>query len=99
MTGGRWRVAGAFWRRSLAVSLSYRLPFAAEVLTAAFVVVEFYFIGKIVPSKEVGGGYFAFVTIGLVVSAFLAAGVATIATAIRDEQSQGTLELVLAAGI
>jgi ABC-2 type transport system permease protein len=92
-------VAKAFSRRALAVTLSYRLPFAAELLTAVLVVAEFFFIGKIVPSSEVGGGYFAFVTVGLVVSAFLAAGVATIATTIRDEQSQGTLELVLASGL
>lgn len=92
-------VAAAFVRRALAVSLSYRLPFAAEIVTAVVVVAEFYFIGKIVPPSEVAGGYLAFVTIGLVVSAFLAAGVATVATSVREEQSQGTLELVVASGV
>jgi ABC-2 type transport system permease protein len=101
MTGSPslWAVLSACTRRAFRVSLSYRIPFAGEYLAAGAVIVELYFVAKIVPSSEVVGGYFAFATTGLVVVGFLAAAVATLAAAVREEQSQGTFELLIASGI
>jgi ABC-2 type transport system permease protein len=93
------RALTAFLKRDFRIARSYRLPFAFEFLSALFVVVEFSLVAKLVPPDEVIGGYFAFVTVGLVLGAFLASGLSLIATSVRQEQVQGTLEAVLSSGL
>jgi ABC-2 type transport system permease protein len=90
---------GAFLRRDVGIITSYRVPFAGELVGAIAVVAEFALISRLVPQEEVPGGYFSFVTVGLIVTAFLAAGVTVLAASIRQEQVQGTLEVMLCAGL
>jgi ABC-2 type transport system permease protein len=93
------RIAGAFLRREFAVVRSYRLAFLPDLVGTVFVLVEFRLLSKIVDADSVGGDYFVFVTTGLVVAALVATGVAAMAVAVRQEQSQGTLEPLLATGL
>lgn len=90
--------AGAFLRRDLAVAVSYPVPFLLELVSIVFIVVTYVFVGRLVEPGRVPGGYFAFATLGLAVSALLGASSA-VGTGVRDEQVQGTLESVVAAGL
>lgn len=88
----------AFARRDLQIALSYRIPFVFEVTGALFVLLEFALLSRIVPGTAVSGGYFSFVTLGLVLSAFLT-GVSLLAVSMRQEQVQGTLEATMSTGM
>lgn len=89
----------AFVRRDFQIALSYRAPFLFDVLGAFFVVFEYYFLAKIVPGTSTTGDYFGFVVTGVVVTIFLVSGASVIATNVRQEQVQGTLEGILSAGL
>jgi len=71
----------------------------ADFASGLFVIVEMYFLARLVPANEVPGGYFSFVTIGLVIAAFVAAGLTAMSAAVRQEQTQGTLEVTLTQGL
>lgn len=92
-------VVSAFLRRDAGIEFSYRTPFVADAFAILFGVLEFYFLAKLVPPEEVPGGYFAFATSGLVLSVLIGAGVSGVAGAVRQEQVQGSLEPLLAAGV
>lgn len=70
-----------------------------ESAAIAFTVLIYRFVAELVPSGRVPGGYFSFVLVGLVVSAFLSAGVSVLGANVRNEQVQGTLEALLASGL
>lgn len=89
----------ALMRRDLNIALSLKLPFAFEFVGAVFVVVEFYYLSRIVPETTQTGDYLGFVTAGLVVTTLLISGAATMAGNVRQEQVQGTLEVTLSSGI
>lgn len=93
-------VAG-FVRRDFQVAVSYRLPFVLEALSAAFVVITFSFVARLVPDARVpeGLGYFEYATIGLAFAAFLQTGLSLAAGNVRQEQVQGTLEATLSSGL
>jgi ABC-2 type transport system permease protein len=99
MTVSTRHAARAFGERDLRVALSYRVPFLTDLVAVTFTVVEMYFIAKLVPPARVQGGYFAFVVVGLVVAAVIAAGTSALTTGVRAEQTQGTLEVIAALGI
>lgn len=90
---------GAFLRRDLQVALSYRLPFALEIVTIAFTVFTFSLVAHLVDPGEIQGGYFSFVVVGLAIAAFLDAGVVLVGGNLRQEQVQGTLEATFSAGL
>lgn len=93
------RTLVAFFKRDLRIALSYRVPFLLEFAAIAFTVLMYLFVAKLVPAGQVPGGYFAFVLVGLTVSAFMTAGVSVLGANVRDEQVQGTLEALLASGL
>jgi ABC-2 type transport system permease protein len=101
VAGARERrpVVSAFFRRDAGIEFSYRTPFVADAFAILFGVLEFYFLAKLVPPDEVPGGYFAFSTSGLVLSVLIGAGISGVAGAVRQEQVQGSLEPLLAAGV
>jgi ABC-2 type transport system permease protein len=89
----------AFVVRDFRLAISYRFEFFLRILTILFMVTTFYFISKIF----VGGGtaftqwrdpLAAWIT-GLAVLNYFMTGFSSLATAIRSEQMQGTLESVL----
>jgi ABC-2 type transport system permease protein len=78
------------------VALSYPAPFALEAVGAAFTLATTWFVSKLIDAGSVPGGYFAFVTVGLAVGAFLYAGITIVARNVGEEKQRGTLEAIVA---
>jgi ABC-2 type transport system permease protein len=96
---GVWPLLRAFLLRDVQVAWSYRLPFVLETAAAAFTILTYSFVARLVPPGTVPRGYFSFVVAGLVAAAFLQAAVSVLAGNVRQEQVQGTLEVVLSHGV
>jgi ABC-2 type transport system permease protein len=84
-------------RRDLAVFLSYRLRFAAQIASTLFTLVLFYYFSKLVrvsafPSPQ---DYFAFAVVGLVIFGVLTATLAAAPAMLRQELVAGTFERLL----
>jgi ABC-type polysaccharide/polyol phosphate export permease len=90
------RAAGLFAGRDLTVALSYKAAFAMSIASVAMSLVTFHFIAKLVGPTQlnVAGGYFSFVVIGLAMSQILDGAVSAPAAQVRQEQVQGTLEVL-----
>jgi ABC-2 type transport system permease protein len=92
----------AFVRRDLLIALSYRTAFAGDIVFLGAQMVVFAFIARLVDSDALpayGGAatsYMEFVAIGIVLSLVVGVLLGRVATAIRQEQLQGTLEALLA---
>jgi ABC-type polysaccharide/polyol phosphate export permease len=91
----------AFVRRDFLTAWSYRMAFFTDVFNLMFQAVLFYFIGRMVNPTVLpsfGGeraSYLEFVAVGIVLSAFVQLGVGRVASAMRREQTLGTLESLL----
>jgi ABC-2 type transport system permease protein len=91
----------AFVRRDFLVAWSYRMGFVTDLLGLAGQALIFYFVGQLVdPSKmpTYGGNdvsYLEFAAVGMLLGAFIQFGMQNIASAVRNEQLQGTLESLL----
>jgi ABC-2 type transport system permease protein len=91
----------AFLRRDLLVAWSYRVAFFSDALSLVGLMLVFFFIGKLVDSSalpEYGGvhpSYLEFVTIGIVLNAFVQVALTRMGEALRTEQMIGTLEALL----
>jgi ABC-2 type transport system permease protein len=92
----------AFIRRDFLIALSYRTAFAGDIVFLGAQMVVFAFIGRLVDPASLpayGGtatSYMEFVAIGIVLSIVVGVLLGRVATAIRQEQLQGTLEALLA---
>jgi ABC-2 type transport system permease protein len=92
----------AFVRRDFLIALSYRTAFAGDLVFLGAQMVVFAFIGRLVDPAALpayGGtatSYMEFVAIGIVLSLVVGVLLGRVATAIRQEQLQGTLEALLA---
>ena len=90
----------AFIVRDFQLALSYRFEFFLRVLTILFMVTTLFFISQIfigrtdIPFSQWRDPLAAWIT-GLAVLNYFMTGFSSLATAIRSEQSQGTLESVL----
>ena len=90
----------AFIVRDFQLALSYRFEFFLRVLTILFMVTTLFFISQIfigrtdIPFSQWRDPLAAWIT-GLAVLNYFMTGLSSLATAIRSEQSQGTLESVL----
>jgi ABC-2 type transport system permease protein len=93
--------AGAFFKRDLSQSLSYRLSFLLQLGSIFFSVAIFYFLSRLFGGsintqlEAYGGDYFSFVLIGLAFTGFLGLSLSTFAESIREGQMMGTLEIML----
>lgn len=91
----------AFLRRDLLVAWSYRTDFFSDMAGMVVQVVMFYFVGLMVdPSvlPEFGGSptsYLEFVALGIVLGMFVQLGLSHVAGSLREEQLQGTLEVLM----
>lgn len=97
-----WWQIGAIGRRDLTIQLSYQVAFLLRAQAMFFSVATLVFLGRLVPSHELGpyrGGYFEFALIGLVVGSFTTLGLRSLTAAIYDEQQEGTLEILLASPV
>jgi len=83
--------------RDYRITRSYRLAFALDLVYGVIEVAVYYFISKTfadVSSARLGGApsYFAFATVGIVVTIVIASASSGIAQRLREEQLAGTLE-------
>ncbi len=98
------RVFGAFIRRDWIVARSYRLPFYMVVGSSAFLLVLLYEVGHLVdlnptttgPDSPLSHGYFAYALVGIAVLQIVYSAVQAFTQQIREEQTTGTLEILLA---
>jgi ABC-2 type transport system permease protein len=91
----------AFLRRDLLTALSYRVYFVSDVLGLFSQALLFYFVSEMIASGELpsyGGAqtsYLEFVAIGVAVGVFVQFALTRVASALRQEQLQGTLESMI----
>jgi ABC-2 type transport system permease protein len=99
--GSELRKLVGFLRRDFLVAWSYRLSFFSDALSLFIQVLVFAFVGKLIDPAVLpsyGGQrttYVEFVAIGLPIAVFLQIGLGQVMNAIRNEQVQGTLEVLL----
>lgn len=95
------RKVTAFVRRDFLTAFSYRLPFVTDWLSLLVQTLLFAYIGKLIPESSLptyGGqpvDYLEFVAVGITLTSFIAVGISRLASALRQEQVQGTLEVML----
>ncbi|WP_139977462.1 ABC transporter permease [Nocardioides litoris] len=95
-------LVAAFVRRDWTVARSYRLSFAMETFGALVLLFVVFQVGKLVDqvpqpaSDDLDRGFFPFVVVGSAVLAITQAGLSSFTTKMREEQTTGTLEVVLA---
>lgn len=100
--GPRVIALAAFVRRDWVIMRSYRLPFAMDLASTAFMLALFFFLGRLVDQAEIaalegiGGGYFAFAIVGMAVLRLVQSALQSFTTKMRHEQTTGTLEALLA---
>jgi ABC-2 type transport system permease protein len=89
-------------RRDWRIALSYRTAYAIDLVSIVLTLVLFYYLARIVDSSSLPDsagldkGYFGFVAIGLALARVLHAGLTAFANQLREEQTTGTLETVMA---
>lgn len=92
----------AFVRKDFLLETSYRLQFAMTLGGIFISVATFYFLSSLLGPigaghlKDYGGDYFAFVLIGIAFGNYLWTSQSTFAASIREQQTMGTLEMLLA---
>jgi ABC-2 type transport system permease protein len=95
-------VAMAFFKRDFASEVSYRFAFLLQFVGIFFSVGVFYFVSKLLGNAAApylapyGGSYFAFVLIGIAFSGYFGVGLSSFANSLRQAQTTGTLEILLA---
>src|SRR5205085_1461484 len=94
-------VVRALARRDFLTTRSYRLTFVLDVFYGVVELAVYFFIshalGDVGPESLHGApSYFAFAAVGVIMAALLAAGTASIAANLRQEQLAGTMEVLAA---
>jgi ABC-2 type transport system permease protein len=95
----------AFLRRDYLSEASYRVSFIMQFIGIFMSIGIYYFIAQLigqtpVPELEVyGGDYFSFVLIGVAFSGYFGTGLTSFAQSLRQAQSSGTMEAMLATPI
>lgn len=98
---GWWQVATATLRRDVLMARSYPVGFALGLAGSLFGVLSILFLDAAFGDAAegslggYGGSYFGFAVIGVGLSTFMATGLSTIASRVREGQLMGTLELLI----
>lgn len=98
-------VGWAFLRRSVATYLSYRAKLSLGLASLVLSVITFVFVGRVVAAsgpgfvQRFGIDYTSFVVVGVLVHTVAASGLHVFRAALRREQLQGTLELLVASAV
>lgn len=90
------RAVGALCRKDFQVALTYRVGFVLSVGAVLWTSVTFRFISELVSGGgfPAGTDYFDFVVVGLALSGVLQTAGSSAASSVRQDQVQGTLEIV-----
>jgi ABC-2 type transport system permease protein len=91
----------AFVRRDWIIARSYRANFLMTLFSSGFFLVLLYYVGKLIDragraGSELAHGYFPYVVVGIALLQIVQAALGSSATRIRDAQTTGTLEAVVA---
>jgi ABC-2 type transport system permease protein len=92
----------AFVRRDALVAMSYRLPFVLSLLSSLFLLVIVSQVGRLVdraPTNvdvDLRAGYFSYAVVGMAVLQLVHTALQSFAVQLREEQTTGTLEALLA---
>ncbi len=91
------RVALAFVRMGWLLDLSYPLAFLLSQTQALILVFTYYFVDRIVDvnDAQVGGDYFTFVVVGILVVRLLSVGLNDLGKEVDDAIQQGRFEMLL----
>ena len=99
------RLLPAFLRRDLAIQLSYRADFTLQTASVLVTLVLFFYVSELVDEGSIGvdvggeAGYFGFLVIGLALLKILSTGLNSFAMRLRNDQTSGTLEAMLASPV
>lgn len=91
----------AFVRRDWATAVSYRLPFALDIVAAILSLTLFFYLGQLIDRSRISEqpglerGYFAFVVVGLALMQLGQTGLTSFAQRLRQEQTTGTFEALM----
>ncbi len=93
-------VPRAFFERDRRIEMSYRAGLLLRIASAVVTIGMFFFLSRVFDAAApgltaVGGGYFAFVLLGIIAQEFLSQSVGAFGGALRESQTTGTLELML----
>src|SRR5512135_3586190 len=95
------RRAYAFLTRDFLTEISYPVSFLTQFGGVVVSATLFYFIAQALGSAaspylaEYGGDYFGFVLVGIAFGGYFGVGLQSFARALRDAQTNGTLEAML----
>ncbi|OPZ10208.1 MAG: ABC-2 type transporter [candidate division BRC1 bacterium ADurb.BinA364] len=92
-----FRSCWAFLARDATSAVSYKLNFAMQLGMLLFSLVPLYFFSRLIgnhPAIDPYGGYMPFVVLGMIVNSMMYTAFSTLASAIRQEQTLGTLEAI-----
>lgn len=101
---GRTWVA-AFLRRDWKIARSYRLQFVLDLASIPLALGLFFFLSRLVDSSalpadsDLSQGYFSFAAVGLVVFRMVQTALSSFSTKLRNEQTTGTFEALLASPV
>ena len=99
-TAAQWRRIAAVTRKELITFASYRVSMIMSMFEIWYFAISFYFIDRFVGDvdllSDLEGGYFEFVLIGSIVTSFSRIGISAFSSLVSEEQSDGTLEILLA---
>jgi ABC-type multidrug transport system ATPase subunit/ABC-type multidrug transport system permease subunit len=97
------RLLFAFLKRDWLTEISYPFSFILQIFGIFFSVAVFYFISRLVGPAAApyigryGGDYFSFVVIGIAFASYFGVGLSSFANNLRQAQTTGVLEAMLAA--
>ena len=98
MSLARPRILGALARRDFLIARSYRATFTLDLFFGVMNLVIFFFISKTVELRtdtlDGAPTYFAFASVGIVLTVVMQATTTGLARRIREEQLTGTLEVL-----
>ncbi len=91
-------------RRDFAITRSYRLAFALEAIYGVLGLILYYFISKTFEATNASAlgsapSYFDFAAVGLVVGTVVVATTTSVGYRVREEQTTGTLEALVASPV
>ena len=96
------RLIGAFLRRNAFIETSYRMQFVMTLCGILSSIATFYFVSHLIDQRGTlthttayGGHYFAFVLVGMACAQYSSVAMYGLASQLRQEQVQGTLEAML----
>lgn len=92
-SGSMLAVVGAFLRMSLAEELRFPMPFVLQQVSFVAPLALYFFVARLIgDSSQVGGDYFTFVVIGMVVNRMLQSTLGGFGADLQRAQNRGSLE-------